>query len=103
MTMDDPADSRTELQRAIAERARASAVGQYGHRPQRYWQYPIGLILAALVVGLVFFGFDTFLSSMQKLIEIMGDRPVPTAPVQTEPVPTEPMPVFMVPEPPKSP
>jgi hypothetical protein len=85
--MGDPADSRNEVQRAMAERAREFAAGQYGHRPQRYWQYAVGLVLAALVVGLLFFGFDTFLSGMQKVIEIISaDEEAP-----------DPVPVFIVP------
>jgi hypothetical protein len=91
--MADPADNRTELQRAIAERAREFSVDSRRPRPQRYGQYAITLVLAILVVGLVLLGFDTFLSSMQKLIAIMG----------TDPVPTGPVPVYMVPEPPHPP
>jgi hypothetical protein len=91
--MQDPADSRTELQRAMAERAREFAAGENGHRPQRYWQSAIGLILAVLVVGVVFFGFDVFLSSMQKVIEIISaDEAKP-----------EPVPVFIVPQGPPQP
>jgi len=93
MTMGDPADSRTEVQRAIAERAREFAAGQHGHRPQRYGQYAIAVVLALMVVGLLFFGFDAFLGSMQKVIEIMAARSPPA----------EPLPVFMVPEAPPPP
>ena len=93
MTMSDPADSRTEVQRAMAERAREFGAGQYGHRPQRYWQQAIGLVLAALVVGVVFFGFDTFLGGMQKVIEIISaDEATP-----------DPVPVFIVPQAPPPP
>lgn len=86
--MDDPADSRTELQRAIADRAREFAADQNGHRPRRYWQYAVGLVLAALLVGVLFLGFDTFLASMQKVVAIIAARPAPA----------EPLPVFIVPE-----
>ena len=91
--MPDPAEHDTALQRAIAERSREFAAGNHRPRSQRYWQYGIALAGALLIVALVFFGFDTFLTSMQKLLEIMG----------AEPTPTEPMPVFMVPESPASP
>lgn len=93
MTMGDQGDSRTEFERAIAERAREFAVGETGYRPQRYWLYPVGLVLAAAVVGIVFFGFDTFLASMQKVIEIIVAEDEAVAPV----------PVFIVPDPPPSP
>jgi hypothetical protein len=93
MTMGDPADSRTEMQQAMAERAREFAAGQPVHRPQRYWVSAIGLILAALVVGTVFLGFDVFLGGMQKVIEIMSaDEATP-----------EPVPVFIVPQDPPRP
>jgi hypothetical protein len=93
MTMGDPADRRTELERAIAERAQEFAAGQHAHRPQRYWQYVVGLVLAAMVVGIVFFGFDVFLSSMQKVIEIISaDEATP-----------DPVPVFIVPQGPPQP
>jgi hypothetical protein len=91
--MDDPADSRTEVQRAIAERAREFAPGRHGYRPQRYGEYAVAVVLALMVVGLVVLGFDAFLSSMQKVIEIMAARPPPA----------EPLPVFMVPEAPPPP
>ena len=91
--MADPADNSSALQRAIAERAREFAADNRRHRPQRYGQYAITLVLAVLVVGLVFLGFDSFLASMQKLIAIMGADPVPTGPV----------PVYMVPQPPQPP
>ena len=48
--MGDQGDNRTELERAIAERAREFAAGETVHRPQRYWLYPVGLVLAAGVV-----------------------------------------------------
>lgn len=91
--MSDPADEGTALQRAIAERAREFATDNRRLRPQRYWQYAIAMAGALLVVSLVFFGFDTFLTSMQKLLVIMA----------ADPTPTEPMPVFMVPESPEPP
>lgn len=95
--MDDPADSRTEFERAIAARAREFAAGQTVHRPQRYWLYPVGLVLAAGVVFIVFFGFDTFLGSMQKVIEIIVAEDEVAAGEVVAPVP-----VFIVPDPPPS-
>ncbi len=82
-------EDQNALQRAIGERAREFAVGNHVIRPHRYWQHGIALVLALLVVALVFFGFDTFLTSMQKLIGIMAADPAPTGPV----------PVYVVPEP----
>lgn len=91
--MPDETDGQDALRRAIGERAREFAADSPRRRPGRLWQYAITLVAAVLVVALVFFGFDTFLTSMQKLIAIMG----------AEPTPTEPMPVFMVPESPGEP
>jgi ferric-dicitrate binding protein FerR (iron transport regulator) len=91
--MTDPADDGSALQRAIAERAREFAMDSTRPRPRRHWQHAITLIAALLVVALVFLGFDTFLTSMQKLLAIMAADPAPTGPV----------PVFMVPEPPHPP
>ena len=91
--MPDDTEGRDALQHAIAERAREFATDSQRRRPQRYWQYAIALTGALLIVALVFFGFDTFLTSMQKLIAIMG----------ADTVPAEPMPVFIVPEPPSQP
>ncbi len=90
--MPDDTEGQDALQRAIGERAREFAADNR-QQPRRYWQHAITLIAAVLVVALVFFGFDVFLTSMQKLIAIMG----------AEPTPTEPMPVFMVPESPGEP
>ncbi len=91
--MPDDTESRDALQRAIAERARGFAADNHAKRSGRYWQYAIALAGALLIVALLFFGFDTFLASMQKLLAIMG----------ADPAPTEPIPVFMVPEPPSPP
>lgn len=91
--MADPGDDSTALQRAMAERAREFGADSRRHRPGRYWQYGVSLLAALLVVALVFLGFDTFLTSMQKLLAIMA----------ADPAPTEPMPVFIVPEPPHPP
>ncbi len=91
--MPDTTDGQNAFQRAIAERAREFSAGNRTGRPHRYWQHAIALVLALLVVALVFFGFDTFLTSMQKLIEIMA----------ADPAPAEAMPVFMVPESPGQP
>lgn len=91
--MPDNTEGRDALQRAIAERAREFSAGDNGQQPRRYWQYAIALTGALLIVALLFFGFDSFLTSMQKLIAIMG----------ADPTPTEPMPIFMVPEPPDQP
>lgn len=100
MTMGDQGDNRTELERAIAERAREFAAGQTVHRPQRYWLYPVGLVLAAGVVFIVFFGFDTFLGSMQKVIEIIvAEDEVAEDEVAADEV-VAPVPVFIVPDPP---
>jgi hypothetical protein len=90
--MDDPADKRSDLERAIAERERAFAAGEAGYRPQRHWQYGIGLILAALVVFVVFFGFDAFLGGMQKMIEIIVAREEAEVPIPVFVVPDSPPP-----------
>jgi hypothetical protein len=93
MASGDPADSGTEMQRAMAERAREFAAGGPGYRPRPYWQSAIGLVLAALVVFLVFFGFDSFLGGMQRVIEIIvADQEAAEA-----------VPVFIVPDSPGQP
>lgn len=91
--MQDTTEGQDALQHAIASRSREFAAGNRSGRPHRYWQHAIALVFALLVVALVFFGFDTFLTSMQKLIEIMA----------ADPAPAEAMPVFMVPESPGQP
>lgn len=93
MAADDPVDSDADMQRALAARAREFAAGAPGHSPRRYWQSALGLVLAALVVGMVFFGFDTFLGGMQRVIAIIAAD-------QAQP---EPVPVFIVPGPPARP
>jgi hypothetical protein len=93
MALGDPADSGAEVQRAIAERAREFAAGTPGYRRRPYWLSAIGLVLAGLVVFLVFFGFDSFLGGMQRVIEI----------IVAEEEATEPVPVFIVPDSPGQP
>lgn len=81
------------LKRAINERAREFAAGDRAARPRRYGQHAIALAGALLVVALVFFGFDSFLTGMQKVVGILA----------ADPAPPEAMPVFMVPGAPDQP
>lgn len=99
--MPDSTKGQDALRRAISERASEFAVGHRVGGRHRYWQQAIALAGALLVVALVFIGFDSFLTGMQKVIAIMAADPAPT-PALT-PTPTEAMPVFMVPEPPDPP
>jgi hypothetical protein len=88
--MTDRPDEPIDVQRVLMDRARRSAEQQDRLDPAPVWPRVVGLVLAALVVAVVLFAFDRFLTSMQRYL----DLPV----VDPEPVVTEPMPAYVVPE-----
>jgi hypothetical protein len=71
-------------------RAHASATRPVEKAPRRLLQHSIALALALLLVVVVLVGFDKFLTSMQKFLELKIEEPPPAV--------TEPMPAYVVPE-----
>ncbi len=77
------------------DQARAQAERDKAMAPRHVVPRVIAAVLAALVVSVVMLGFDSFLTAVQKVLEIQ--------PAEPEPDPAEPMPAFAVPAPPAEP
>lgn len=86
--MTDTRDQRAAVERALMDRARAHASREH-EKPSRKLQHSLALLAALVLVGVILFGFDAFLTAMQKFMEIKVEEPAPK--------PTEPMPAFVVP------
>ena len=87
-------DDRAVVERALMDRFRAQANREPEPAPPRLLQHVVALALALALVFLVMFGFDRFLTSVQKFMEIEVVEPAPTT---GAPAATEPMPAFVVP------
>jgi hypothetical protein len=81
-------DERDVLQRVLMDRARAQAERDKVKPPKRLAPGVIAAALAVLVVLVVMSGFDAFLTTVQKVLEIQATEPVPD--------PSEPIPAFAV-------
>lgn len=76
------------LQRVLMDRARAQAERDKVKPPRSVAPRVVAGVLAALVVLVVMSGFDAFLTTVQKVLEIQATEPVPD--------PSEPIPAFAV-------
>ena len=94
--MSDPSDERATVERALMDRFRDRANHVQEKPPRRLLQHAIALLLAVAIVLLVLTGFDRFLTSVQKFmeIEVEDEAPAVAAPA---PAPTDPIPAFVVP------
>lgn len=88
--MTGASDDRTVLQRALMDRARAQAERDQEKPPKHLLPRVVAGALALSVVLVVLLGFNAFLTSMQKVLELEVTAP-PAAP-------TEPMPAYAVAE-----
>ncbi len=77
-----------DLSRLLMERARAQAERDRVREPRRTVPMILAGIAAIGLVALVLLGFDAFLTSMQKFLEIEVTEPEPRV--------TDPMPAFVV-------
>lgn len=81
-------EERDMLQRVLMDRARAEAERDKEKPPRRLAPRVIAGVLAAVVVLVVMSGFDAFLTSVQKVLEIQAIEPVPD--------PSEPIAAYVV-------
>ena len=79
------------------DRFRARADRPPEEKPRRLLQHAIALGLALALVLAVLVGFDKFLTSMQKFMEIEIEERVPQAAPAQGATTEEPMPAFVVP------
>lgn len=91
--MPERPEEHENLQRVLMDRARAHA--ERDKEPPQRHLFPLiaGALLALGLVLMVALGFDAFLESMQRVMEIGSEEEVPA-----EPAPDSPMPAYVVPE-----
>jgi hypothetical protein len=92
--MSDPSDQRQAVERALMDRFRDRAHQVPEKPPRPLLQQVIALLVSVALVILMLLGFDAFLTTVQKFMEIGAEQPVPAA---TVPAPTDPIPAFVVP------
>jgi hypothetical protein len=93
----DSTEHRATVERALMDRFRARADRPPDEKPRRLLQHAIALGLALALVLAVLIGFDKFLTSMQKFMEIEIEERVPQAAPAQGATAEEPMPAFVVP------
>ena len=82
-------DQRHRLQRELMERARANAERANERAPRRLAPSLVAMTLAVSIVTFVALGFDSFLSAMQRYLDVSLEE-------AQAPPPTAPLPVFAV-------
>jgi hypothetical protein len=92
--MSDAPDESAAVERALMDRFRDRANHVPEKPPRRLLQHAIALLLSVAIVLLVLTGFDRFLTSVQKFMEIGAREDAPAA---AAPAPTDPIPAFVVP------
>jgi len=94
--MSDAPDESAAVERALMDRFRDRANRVPEKPPRRLLQHAMALLLSVAIVLLVLTGFDRFLTSVQKFmeIEVEDEAPAVAAPA---PAPTDPIPAFVVP------
>lgn len=99
---DDDRPLRSDIERSLMERARRAAERDHQRGPRRYGQHALAFLAALAIVLLIGFGFNAFLTSMQKLNRMFDEadkkqqqQAQPAKPA--EPDPTAPMPAYVVP------
>jgi hypothetical protein len=93
----DSTERRATVERALMDRYRARADRPPDEKPRRLLQHAIALALALALVLTVLVGFDKFLTSMQKFMEIEIEERVPPATPAQGAATEQAMPAFVVP------
>jgi hypothetical protein len=86
-------DAAMHRVRELLERDRIGRNDAAAQRP--WWPRILGLLLAAVVVGLFTLGLDAFLAVYQRMMDTPADRPPPQ---QQQAPSNEPIPVYVVPQ-----
>jgi hypothetical protein len=86
----DRPEAPVDVERVLMDRARRQAARQDERLPRPVLPRVIGFALAVLVVVVLLFAFDRFLSIMQRYLDLPVTDPAPAA--------TEPMPAYVVPD-----
>ena len=96
---DDPDDRRLRsvLERTLMDRARQAAERDRQKGPRRFVQHAVALAAALVLVVVIMLGFDAFLTSVQKLMDMVEDEGDQTRSQPAKPDPAQPIPAYVVP------
>ena len=86
--MSQPPDDKAAVERALMDQFRDRALREPEKSPRQPLQRLIALALSLALVAVMLLGFDTFLTAVQKFMDIEVVDPAPAA--------TDPMPAFVV-------
>jgi hypothetical protein len=86
--MSQPTDDKAAVERALMDRFRDRASREPEKVPRQPFQYVIALALSLALVAAMLVGFDSFLTAVQKFMDVKVVEPVSD--------PTDPMPAFVV-------
>ena len=86
--MSQPPDDKAAVERALMDQFRDRALREPEKPPRQPLQRLIALALSLALVAVMLLGFDTFLTAVQKFMEVEVVDPAPAA--------TDPMPAFVV-------
>jgi hypothetical protein len=86
--MSQPSDDKAAAERALMDQFRDRALREPEQPPRPTLQRLIALALSLALVAAMLFGFNTFLTAVQKFMDIEVVDPAPAA--------TDPMPAFVV-------
>lgn len=91
--MPAPPEEPNSLQRVLMDRARHHAVRDQQKPPRRTLQHVAAALLALALVLFIAMGFDAFLESMQRVMEIEPEAQAPPPPPADNPMPAYVVPV----------
>lgn len=91
---------RSTVERTLMDRARTAAERDRQKAPRRYGQHALAMSAALVLVLVIALGFDAFLTSVQRVLRMVGEEERRQEQEQAEPArdPADPMPAYAVPE-----
>ena len=96
---------RSAVQRTLMDRALRAAEKDRQKAPRRWLQHGLAFAAALAAVLVLALGFDAFLTSVQRVLRMVGAEEAAAPPAQTQPLepaapadPAAPMPAYVVPE-----
>jgi len=93
----DQRESAPSLQRAFMDRARRAVERDQEKRPRRLGQHLVALVAAFGLTFVILYGFDAFLTSMQKVMRMMDEQDERQKQEEAERKKREPIPAYVVP------
>jgi ferric-dicitrate binding protein FerR (iron transport regulator) len=92
-----PGSAQPSLQRAFMDRARRAVERDQEKRPRRLGQHLVALVAACGLTFVILYGFDAFLTGMQKVLHMMDEQEERQQQEEAERKKKEPIPAYVVP------